>query len=152
MARIRSIKPEFWTDSRVVQLCPLARLLFIGCWNFADDYGALEADAIQLKLKVLPAEPCSAEDLIDELLKARLLVEMTNGSEVFWAVRGWEKHQKIDKRSRSAFGDPESWEPAEDSPSPAESRRVPPSPRSGREGNGEEVKPSCRDWRRRRRR
>lgn len=34
MARIRTIKPEFWTSEQVMGCAPLARLLFIGLWNF----------------------------------------------------------------------------------------------------------------------
>jgi hypothetical protein len=30
MARIRTIKPEFWTDEKIVELSPFSRLLFIG--------------------------------------------------------------------------------------------------------------------------
>lgn len=145
MPRIRTVKPDFWTDSKIVGLSPLARLLFIGSWNFADDFGGLEADPIQLKLRVLPAEPCDPAELVDELLAAGLLVEMTNGTDRFWHIAGWEKHQKVDKRSTSQFGDPSHWTPVDtDShqppPSPAEPRRTPPSPRPGREGKGEERK------------
>ena len=39
MARIRSIKPEFWTAEQVMECSPMARLLFIGMWNFCDDGG-----------------------------------------------------------------------------------------------------------------
>ena len=39
MARIRTVKPDIWTDEKFVELSPLARLLFIGLWNFADDEG-----------------------------------------------------------------------------------------------------------------
>jgi hypothetical protein len=35
MARIRTTKPEFWTDGKVVGMSPFARLLFLGSWNFA---------------------------------------------------------------------------------------------------------------------
>ena len=136
MARIRTIKPEFWTDSKVVGLSPLARLLFIGAWNFADDYGAVPADPLQLKLKVLPAEPCNADDLVDELLKAEVLVEATNGTETFWLVRSWEKHQKVDRRSSSRYGDPETWTLVESHRTLDEPRRIPPSTRDGREGKG----------------
>ena len=131
MPRIRTVKPDFWTDSKVVSLSPLARLLFIGSWNFADDYGAIEDDAAQLKRRVLPDEQCDPDALVDELLEAGLLAAMTDGNETFWVVAGWEKHQKVDKRSTSRYGNPDSWKPAE-------SRRVPPSPRPGREGKGRE--------------
>jgi hypothetical protein len=41
MARIRTIKPEFWTDEKVVECSFEARLMFIGMFNFADDKGNL---------------------------------------------------------------------------------------------------------------
>jgi len=39
MARIRTIKPEFWVSEQVGECSPNARLLFIGMWNFCDDRG-----------------------------------------------------------------------------------------------------------------
>jgi DnaD/phage-associated family protein len=41
MARIRTIKPEFWSDAKIGKLPPPARLLYIGTWNIADDDGIL---------------------------------------------------------------------------------------------------------------
>ena len=32
MPRIRTIKPEFWTDEKIIELSLPARLLFIGLW------------------------------------------------------------------------------------------------------------------------
>lgn len=145
MARIRTIKPEFWTDSKIVGLSPLARLMFIGCWNFADDYGALPADPLQLKLRVLPAEQCDAQQLVDELLHAGVLVEMSNGDKTFWVVWSWEKHQKVDKRSNSQYGNPDSWSPAESRRTFAESRRTLALEGKGREGTKEGKDPSSTD-------
>ncbi|STV36571.1 primosomal protein I [Klebsiella pneumoniae] len=42
MARIRTVKPEFWTDEKVVECSIPARLLFIGLFNFANDNGMPE--------------------------------------------------------------------------------------------------------------
>jgi hypothetical protein len=49
MARIRTVKPEFWTSEQVMELSPLARLAFIGMWNFCDDAGVHTASAKRLK-------------------------------------------------------------------------------------------------------
>ena len=32
MAKIRALKPEFFTDEKVVEVSPLARLLYQGMW------------------------------------------------------------------------------------------------------------------------
>ncbi|KKK60207.1 hypothetical protein LCGC14_3026700, partial [marine sediment metagenome] len=39
MARIRTVKPDFWTSEDVAAVSRNARLLFIGLLNFADDVG-----------------------------------------------------------------------------------------------------------------
>lgn len=52
MARIRTVKPEFWTDEKVVECSISARLLFIGLFNFADDKGCLERSPKRIKMQV----------------------------------------------------------------------------------------------------
>ena len=52
MARIRSVKPEFWEDEAVGQLSLGARLLFIASWNLADDEGLLRWTPAYLKAAV----------------------------------------------------------------------------------------------------
>lgn len=105
MARIRTIKPEFWTDEVVVQLPFEARLLFIGMWNFADDTGALEYSPDRIRLQILPAErDCDITGLID-LLAAAGLIEYwvgDTGSIEALTINGWAKHQKIDNPSRKS--------------------------------------------------
>jgi len=75
MARIRTVKPEFWTDRRVGECSPNARLLFIATWNFADDHGGLDRSAKQLKAQAFPYDDINCEPLVKELLDAGLLVE-----------------------------------------------------------------------------
>ena len=41
MARIRTIKPEFFTSDDICALSPLARLLYVGLWCEADREGRL---------------------------------------------------------------------------------------------------------------
>lgn len=105
MARIRTIKPEFWTDEKIVRLPFVARLLFIGLWNFADDTGALDYSPERIKLQVLPAEQdCDIHGLID-LLVAADLVEYwatADGTKAI-SIRTWSDHQKIDNPSRKTI-------------------------------------------------
>jgi hypothetical protein len=70
MARIRSIKPEFWTSEKVMECSLQARLFFIGLWNFCDDYGRHPTSAKQLKALVFPGDniaPDTVRGMIDEL-------------------------------------------------------------------------------------
>lgn len=99
MARIRSIKPEFWTSEQVADCSPTARLLFIGLWTFCDDQGVHPASSKRIKMEVFPADSFTIEQIdgfIDELLQAGLLTEFTVDNEDYYAVTGW-KHQKIEK-------------------------------------------------------
>ena len=51
MARIRTIKPEFWEDEKIGKLPIPCRLFFIGCWNFADDFGVIKGNVHYSNLK-----------------------------------------------------------------------------------------------------
>jgi len=54
MARIRTIKPQFWTDEKIGNLPMGARLLFIGLWNLADDEGIVLWNAAYIKGQLFP--------------------------------------------------------------------------------------------------
>lgn len=99
MARIRTIKPEFWTSSQIVECSPSARLAFVGMWNFCDDGGVHVADCRRLKMEVFPGDDITVADvqrLIDELMSAGLLDEYEVGGQKYWEVTGW-RHQKIER-------------------------------------------------------
>ena len=101
MARIRTIKPEFWTSEQVVECSPIARLLFVGMWNFCDDGGNHPASAKTLKMQIFPGDDIAAsqiESYISELLSNGLLSEYTAEGRKYWHVTGW-RHQKIDRPS-----------------------------------------------------
>lgn len=99
MARIRTVKPEFWTAEQVMECSPIARLLFIGMWNFCDDGGNHPASTKTLKAEVFPGDEISSDEirrLICELVSNGLLIEYEAGGKAYWHVTGWH-HQKIEK-------------------------------------------------------
>lgn len=100
MARIRSIKPEFFTSEQIAECSTSARLLFVGLWCFCDDGGVHPASVKRLKMEVFPGDPIADDDvqrLVDELLQNDLLVEFSAEGQRYWHVPTWEKHQKIDR-------------------------------------------------------
>ena len=97
MARIRTIKPEFWTDGKVGECSTNARLLFIGALNFADDAGGLDRSAKQLKAQVLPHDDLDCEPLIQELLRVGMMIEYEVGGKKYLHIKNFRKHQRIDK-------------------------------------------------------
>lgn len=99
MARIRSIKPEFWTSEQI-SLCSLsARLAFIALWTFCDDAGRHPASLARFKMEAFPADSMTTDEIavwIGELVNANLVEEYEVKGAKFWQVTGWH-HQKIDQ-------------------------------------------------------
>jgi len=97
--RIRSIKPEFFTSEKIVECSPTARLLFVGMWCFCDDGGVHPASVKRLKMEVFPGDDfpeAQMQNLVKELLDAKLLAEFEAQGEKYWHVTGWH-NQKIDR-------------------------------------------------------
>lgn len=98
MARLRTIKPEFWSSEQVMELSLIARLTFIGMWNFCDDGGVHPASPKTLKAEVFPSDGVSIEAVlgyIAEMVAQRLVVEFEAADgRRYWQVTGW-KHQYI---------------------------------------------------------
>lgn len=108
MARIRTIKPEFWTSAQVLECSTNARLLFIGLWNFADDAGRHPDSAKQVKAEVFPADDLTLADvqaLLDELAEIGLIRRYTAENTGYFLITGW-KHQRIDKPQKPKYPEP----------------------------------------------
>lgn len=105
MARIRTIKPEFWTDEKITECSVSARLLFIGMWNFADDAGNLERSAKQIKARVFPIDNIDCEPLIRELIEHGLLIEYSVSEKIFLHIPKFTKHQIINRPSKPVCPD-----------------------------------------------
>lgn len=106
MARIRTIKPDFWTDERITECSVSARLLFIGMLNFADDNGNLPASPKKIKMQVFPADCFDCRPLIDELITQGVLIEYSVNGNKYWNIKGFKKHQKINRPSQTTIPEP----------------------------------------------
>lgn len=137
MARIRTVKPEFWSSEQVMECSPIARLLFIGLWNFCDDAGNHVASAKTVKAEIFPGDDISSTDvqgMLDELSSNSLIAFYTKGDKEYLHVTGWRKHQKIDKPTYKHPAFSEDDRRAVDEASPPEG--------NGREGKGKEKEQS----------
>lgn len=104
MARIRSIKPEFWVSEQIAECSTNARLTFVGLWNFSDDNGVHPAKPKTLKAELYPMDDCTSVQVgewMGELIAAGLVGEFEDSAtrEKYWFVTGWARHQKIDRPS-----------------------------------------------------
>jgi hypothetical protein len=100
MARIRTVKPDFWTDGNMVKLSPFARLLYIGMWNFTlCDHGHVADDAMKLKLQILPMDNVDIDALLAEIMALGRVVRVADkDGRSYLLVKRFEDHQKIDPR------------------------------------------------------
>lgn len=104
MARIRTIKPTFWTDEDMAEVSEAACLLAIGLLNYADDEGYFNANPKLIKAAVFPLrEPSgSIPVLLQELSNCGYirLFSAQNGKR-FGLIINFTKHQVINKKTIS---------------------------------------------------
>lgn len=104
MARIRTIKPEFWTDEDMAELSEPACLLAIGLLNYADDEGYFNANPKLIKAAVFPIREPSIPIpvLIRELSNCGYLsMFSTQDGKHFGAITNFLKHQVVNKAKES---------------------------------------------------
>lgn len=150
MARIRTIKPEIWSDPDFVERSSNARLLFVAALNFASDYGVMADKPLQVKMQCFPGDNVDIDALIAELVDAGLWLRRVapDGAPVL-VIRTFTAHQKVDKPTKGRWGNPAEWPNGQefDEHSPNDSTNTPRSlvERSTTEGKGMEGKGSTRD-------
>lgn len=99
MARIRTIKPEFFTSEDIVSLSPLARLLYIALWCESDREGRLLWKPRTFKMRYLPADDCDVEALCSELVAAQLVKLYGEG---FAWIPKFGLHQHLNPREAAS--------------------------------------------------
>ena len=113
MARIRTIKPEFFTSLTIADLTPEQRLTFIGLWTHVDDAGRCVDDARLIKAAVWPLDDRTAADIeidLKALSESSLITRYTLNRKRYLAVTSWEEHQRINRPTPSKLPAPEQGE------------------------------------------
>jgi hypothetical protein len=95
MARIRSVKPEFWTDRSLARkLSRDARMLYLGLWNLADEHARLNGDAYYIKGQIFPYDddltPGRINGLLDEIDAAGKVVRYAANDVVGTCSAAWK--------------------------------------------------------------
>lgn len=110
MARIRTIKPEIFTDEKTGSMSDRAFKLFAGLLTLADDYGVAPHNLAEWKAKLFPYEAGHHQEVIGkawaELLGLGVIQVFTapfdneeRPRQYIW-IRNFLKHQKVDRPSR----------------------------------------------------
>jgi hypothetical protein len=103
VARIRSIKPEYWTDEKIVELDFVERLLFIGLWNFADDQGYLDYSPKRIKMQIFPGDNVDVVEGLEKLHEASLIEAFDGPKGVVLWITHWKKHQRVSNPAQPRF-------------------------------------------------
>jgi hypothetical protein len=102
MARNRSISPDFWTRETVIDCTAMTRLLFIGLWNFADDFGVQPLRPRTIRMQVFPGDELS-NDTVRAMIKeptSRNLVRIHEVDEQeYVSIADWEQFQRVGKHA-----------------------------------------------------
>ncbi len=93
MARSRNIKPSFFMNEELIELCFAARLLFIGLWTLADCEGYLEDRPKRIKVALFPADQLDVDALLGDLATAGFIQRYTVAGIGYIHVVKFCKHQ-----------------------------------------------------------
>ena len=107
MPRIRAIKPQFWIDEGLAEVCREARLLYIGLWNLCDDRGVFEYRAAKIRVQLFPYDADITNGKMDEWLQelniSGHIIYFQENSKDYGYIPTFLKHQEIKKPSKWTF-------------------------------------------------
>lgn len=125
MARIRSIKPEFFRHE-VLQDLEIANpgkyplMVFAGLWGHCDNKGRFEWKPRQLKLDILPFLPFDMAETLSVLAGAEMVRRYEVDGKVYGEIPTFEKHQRLSGKELT------------------EGEKFPPNPNMNREATGKQ--------------
>lgn len=111
MARIRSIKPDFFTSETIARLPVSARLTFIGLWTHVDDNGVCRANELLIAAALYPLDGMDGiqrtrEDLRSLSREALVTLYEHETKRYLW-VTSWDEHQKVSHPGKARYPRPD---------------------------------------------
>lgn len=106
MARIRTIKPEFFSheaifDAELESGLPL-RIAFVGLWTLCDREGRFKWEPRRLKLGCLPYDELDFARVLDALVTRGFVVKYTVAGVQYGCVPGLTEHQVFNPRESAS--------------------------------------------------
>lgn len=117
MARMRSVKPEYWTDEDLaLAVSRDARLLYVALWNLADEHSRLRGNPNYIKGQVFPYDddltPEAIDALIGELASAGKVHRYRVGKGQYLFLPNLARHQRLEtEKVPSRLPSPDGSEP-----------------------------------------
>jgi hypothetical protein len=99
MPRIRTIKPEFWSDEDIAECSIESRLIAIGLLNFSDSDGYFNANLKIIRSNIFPLDDFSIDQIksfLCELIDSSYIVIYKSSSgKIYGKIKNFRKHQVI---------------------------------------------------------
>jgi len=112
--KIRSVHPEFFSDPKVAELSHDARLLYVGLWCYADDYGRGRMLPKSIEGQVFPHDVVDIQRLLWELEKRRFIRLYEAEGERFFEIPKWDDWQAPRYKSKTSTPAPGTYVSTED--------------------------------------
>ena len=109
MSRNRTIPADFWTWEAVIDCKPMTRLLFIGLWNFADDFGVQPLRPRTIRMQVFPGDALDEQQMramIEELAARKLVRIYAIEGQEYLEIIDWQHIQRVGKRAKRRYPSP----------------------------------------------
>lgn len=101
MARIRSVKPEFWVDRKLARLLSRdERMLYVALWNQADEHARLQGDPRLILGQAFPydddLDAHTIDKMLDNLASAGVAVRYEHDGDPFIHLPKLATHQRLE--------------------------------------------------------
>lgn len=108
MGRIRSVKPQTFTDEQLWDAEQESKLpvirSYIGLWTQCDREGRFEWRPRMLKIAILPYDTAvDFADVLNVLARGRWVVPYEQDGQMYGYIRTWHKHQFVNHRESPSF-------------------------------------------------
>lgn len=108
MARIRTVKPDFFRSLDTRALSLHARLTYIGLWTYVDDDGRGAWDVPVIRGDIWPDEDSGIVlGALQELSRKGQIVVYESGGRTYFHIPAFRDHQRIDKPRPSVLPGPD---------------------------------------------
>jgi hypothetical protein len=91
--RARNIKPGVFDNDLLAECKPLARILYMGLWCYADKEGRFEWRPKRVKKNILPYDNCNVTDLANQLVEKGFLLPYQEDEIVYGCIPTFLEHQ-----------------------------------------------------------
>jgi hypothetical protein len=95
--RIRTLKPEWLEDERLITASPAARTLSVALILLADDYGRGRGNPDILVPRIFPGHSREGREAFEELREAHFFGLYEVRGQTYFTIRNWSQHQRVDK-------------------------------------------------------